>query len=96
MGGAGAVSGRTQLLNDVVLQVMPPRPGVGHGEGSLFEDKSQAEILWGLGRGGGGLSILSGERKPCISRLPRRIWIFNPGRATSDERSGIVTMLLNP
>ena len=94
-----------QLPNDVVLQVMPPRPGVGRpprgrfpaawassrllprggsghrfpkgrlwagspdssaagrgrrcpggrdsrgGRGSLFEDKSQAEILWGLGRG---------------------------------------------
>ena len=33
---------------------------------------------WG---GGGGLSVTSGERKPCISRLPRRIWIFQPWKS---------------
>lgn len=123
-----------QLPNDVVLQVMPPRPGVGRaprgrfpaawassrllprvgvgavsrragsgqvprtpplragaagaraagtregGGGRSSRTKVRQRYCGGWG-GGGGLSILSGERKPCISRLPRRIWIFQPWKS---------------
>lgn len=39
---------------------------------------------------------LSEEPKPCISRLPLKIRIFQHRRATSDEGSCSVTMSLDP
>lgn len=49
------------------------------------------------GWGGVVVSLLSLENvSPLSLGCPAESGFFNPGRATSDERSGIVTMLLNP
>ena len=47
------------------------------GGGRSSRTKVRQRYCGGWG-GGGGLCVISGERKPCISRLPRRIWIFQP------------------
>ena len=100
--GVGAVSRRAG--GGQVPRTPPLRAGAAgaraagtrEGEGVALRGQKSGRDTVGVGEGVvvSGLSLESVS--PVSLGCPAESGFFNPERATSDERSGIVTMLLNP